>query len=89
MANKLVDADIKTRQSKLNIVLDFSEALSLDKSAIQNMIVLARVLHRKRGKLILAGMPAHIEFAVKAANLHTLIPLFENTDSARAYLTAV
>lgn len=72
-----------------HLILDFALVDTLDKAGIKDLLELARALHRLRGKLILTGLNSDLEASVRAAHLHTFIPILPDIESAQAYSEAL
>lgn len=80
-------ADVDLRFAALSgaetkILVDLGQVDSIASMGIRTLLVNAKVVNRRGGRLVIAGAQPRVEEVLRTSGIHELIPMFPDTDSA-------
>jgi anti-anti-sigma factor len=66
----------------LNFIVDFSETVFISSSGLRSILLIAKKLEAKGGKVLLAGPRDSVEKVFKISGFYTLIPIYQSVEAA-------
>ena len=67
-----------------SVILDMNAVEVLTSMGIRSLVLVAKAVSRRGGKMVLLNLGANVRKAVEAAHLDNLIPIHESLEEARS-----
>ena len=64
------------------VILDFKNISYIDSTGLGNILRMFELLKKKKGKLVITSLQLDVENIFKITTLDSLIPIFENVETA-------
>ena len=68
------------------LLIDLTNVSFLGSMGLRSIVIPAKAIHRRGGKVALFGAVPMVEEVLKASNIDEIIPIYHNIDSAAAAL---